>query len=172
MYINYEHITNTFYLDSLIIARPKTTPLPLEISSSIFGKYKQEILEPIEVFYSLGPKNYCIKTRKEVQIKCRGFFLKNAKNEKAINENTYKEFIEALINEEETLREVVPQFKISFNKNNGQLYSHLQLKSFCSNVFQKRILLKTSDESSKPLTYSVPFGYDNYLIQKVVSICK
>ena len=156
--------------DSLILSRKETTPLPLQINNAIFGCYKHEVTENIEVFYSLGPKNYCLKTTNEIQIKCRGFFLKSSRGKAAITENVYKEFIEALVNEDKAIREVIPQFKISFDKKAGKLYSHMQLKAFCSHVFNKRILLKPKDD--KIITFSLPFGYDEDLLNKVIEIYK
>ena len=47
---------NIFYMDtdSLIIARDKNVGLPLELSGSLFGKFKLEINDEILAFYSLG----------------------------------------------------------------------------------------------------------------------
>ena len=162
------HYTDT---DSLIISRPKSVELPLELDNSVFGKYKKEINEPIETFYSLGPKNYCIRTTLNTQIKCRGFFLKNSLTTTTINEKIYQEFIKALLEEEEALKTVIPQFKISYDKKAAKLFSRLQLKSFCSHVFNKRVLLKY-DHTQKPLTYSLPFGYDETVLNKVIQICR
>ena len=106
-----------------------------------------------------------------MQIKCRGFYLKGSRGQKVINEDLYKEFVTALINEEEALRAIIPQFKISFDKRKGKLYSHMQLKAFCSHVFQKRILLKP-ENSNRALYVSLPFGYDTGLLKHAIELSK
>ena len=37
------------------------------------------------------------------------------------------------------------------------LFSELQLKAFCSHVFNKRIIVK--ENNAKAVTFSLPFGY-------------
>ena len=118
------------------------------------------------IFNIFSPKNYCIKTANQVDIKCRGFHLGSSKSKDIVNEDVYKEFVNTLLLEEEAERKVVPQFKISFFKAKSSLFSHYQLKSFCSHVFTKRVLLKPENE--RLISQSLPFGYSEKMLKKVL----
>ena len=118
-------------------------------------------------FFGFRPKNYCLRTESKTEIKCRGFHLSSASCKDIINEDVYKEFIEALLKADESERKVVPQFKITFNKKKSSLFSHYQLRTFASHVFSKRILLKP--ENGKLITRSLPYGFDKDLLEAVLA---
>ena len=148
----------------MIITRPENCEAPVEIDSSVFGKYKNEVDGDILTYYSLGPKNYCLRTKTkkgvETTVKCRGFHLVSENAKKEINIDTYEEFVNALTKENEALVKLVPQFKITYSKKTMALFSELQLKAFCSHVFNKRIIVKESNDNDKAITFSLPFGYN------------
>ena len=150
--------------DSLILKHGKNQNIPLDLCPSTFGAFKHEIEGTIEQYISLGPKNYTIRStqngKSDVLIKLRGFFLCNQASKdygsKEITEETYKQFLQALLKEDKKMCQLIPQFQIKFNKSNTSLYSKFNLKRFCNNTYDKRILIK--DEHNY-LIHSLPIGF-------------
>ena len=163
--------------DGLILRHNKDQKLPLLQDPSLFGAYKNEILGTIEQYISLGPKNYTIRSKHDgmtsVLIKLRGFYLSSQSSEDygspEITENTYKQFLMALLKEDKKMCQLVPQFQIKFHKKNSSLYSKYNLKRFANYSFNKRILIK--DENNY-FIYSLPFGFTEEVYQKCKEISK
>ena len=130
----------------------------------------------IKNFYSLGPKNYSItytdrdNNLKNI-VKTRGFFWKKNSKKDKINEECYGEFVTALLEHNEEKKKIVPQFSISIEKKTNKLFSKLNSKTFSNNVYNKRVLYKKGNEKEY-LIYSLPYGYDENVLNEAKRICE
>ena len=103
-------------------------------------------------------------------IKTRGFFWKKNAAKDKINEKCYAEFVSALLENNEEKKKLVPQFNISIEKKTNKLFSNLNLKTFSNNVYNKRVLYEKGKKDY--LIYSLPYGYDESVLNEAKKICK
>ena len=150
--------------DSIILSLKKGEHLPLPFGNA-YGQFKHEVEGKIKQFYSLGPKNYCIVTEMQDgssvhMIKARGFFLKGEATKQEVNLETFKIFIDQLLNKQKTVIKHVPQFRISCEKKTRRLYSELCVKRFANNTYNKRVYFT----GSKSTPFTLPYGYSEAML--------
>ena len=136
----------------------------LEIHSSIFGHFKQEVPEGqrIKIFVTMGSKNYSynledLLTGKIVGriTKIRGLCLRGEVLE-TINTNQMLEFVQA-IQEDKRIEKSVPQFRMRIN-NVSKTITATEVKSLYTNFSNSKRYVKPSTKSTKLW----PYGTANY----------
>ena len=157
--------------DSIILGINKNIPIPLPFGNA-YGEFKHEVDGEILSFYSLGPKNYCLTVKQNEKeelthtVKARGFYLKSGWSLQEVNVNTFRTFIDSLLQDgENSLVKYVPQFQIRTNKNTRQLSSVLYFKQFRNDTYNKRVYFTGPNKPH----YTLPFGYSQKMFDAIIA---
>ena len=150
--------------DSIVFSLKKGEPLPFPFGNA-YGQFKHEVEGEIRQFYSLGPKNYCIATEASNgstshMIKARGFYLKGEAAKAEVNLETFKMFIDQLLNKQKAAVKHVPQFRISCEKKTRRLFSEICVKKFANNTYNKRVYFT----GPKCTPFTLPYGYSQEML--------
>ena len=163
-----DHGATLYYTDtdSMILSMKKDQTLPLPFGNA-YGEFKHEVTGNIKYFYSLGPKNYSMLIENPDGsnyhiTKARGFFLKNDLAAKEVNLQTFKHFIEQLLEQEQKVVRHVPQFRIRCEKSSRQLFSELSVKKFANDTYNKRVFF-TGDQYTM---FTMPYGYTQNMLDR------
>jgi hypothetical protein len=127
------------------------------INSPAYGLYKEETKGDILEFYSLGCKNYAIKTDKDENIlKVRGFTLGSSSTDKSLNRSK----LASLVNQRLcgiAHVESTSQWRMKIDKISGTVKNDIQEKKYSNMTFDKRFIfdrnLCTNDSGD-----SLPYG--------------
>lgn len=130
--------------DSIVLELPEkdyeSFKMRNNINSPAYGLYKEETKGDIEEFFSLGCKNYFIKTNKKENIlKVRGFTLGTICTEKTLNGEKLKSLVnERLVGKAHI--EETSQSRMKINKITGTVKNDVQVKKYSNMTFDKRFI--------------------------------
>ncbi len=131
----------------------------LKLGSLAYGCYKWETNSRIQGYTSLGPKNYSIiDLTGQTMIKVRGFTLRHARAQEALNHQKMKEFLLAKLRGEYKVVET-SSFSMKVDRQ-GQAIKNITLKKKYTNQgFDKRWIPKNSSPCVETYPYGAKHGY-------------